>query len=124
MSVNDNSRRTIVAAFTGLLVGALLFLLCNVFESDFRRLQLFEALLFLTGIAMATIFPSAWLWAALGVAIATSLTAAIQTALQIARDPTCCNLWPIGLVMWSFLGIPAPLLGGFAGRLLRRALSG
>lgn len=75
---------------------------------------------FLGGMGLSGAIPGAWLGIVASFGLAPFAVAIVQTALDIAKDPTCCNLWPIGLVMVLFFGLPAPLLGGVIGRLLRR----
>lgn len=80
----------------------------------------YEAALLLIGLGFGGLFPAAWLNATLSTALAPCLVVGVQTCVEIFRDPTCCNLWPIGLVMWLFLGLPAPLVGGALGHLINR----
>jgi len=115
------SRAKVLAVASGFAVGGFLFFRYSQLASDdFWGLRWYEAALFLGGIGLAGAFPAVWRRTMLSMALAAFLGAFVQTGLDIRRDPTCCNLWPIGLVIWLVLGFPAPLIGGVIGHWLSR----
>ena len=115
------SHNKALAFVGGLLAGGFLFL---QFGWD-NNMALFgwkwyQGAALLGGIGLAAEFPEAQLGAAIGLGIAPFLIESVQTGLHISRDSTCCNLWPIGLVMILFFGLPAPLIGVGISRLFIR----
>jgi len=108
-----------LAIISGLLAGGFLFLRFgwdnNAGPSGW---EWYQGAALLGGIGLAGIFPEARLSAAISLGIAPLLIETVQTFLHISRDPTCCNLWPIGLVIVFFFVVPAPLIGCGISRLL------
>lgn len=114
------SRRGFAIAIS-LLAGGFLYVQFGFgTRDDFSDWQWYQAAAFLMGAGLAGIFPEAWLSAAIALATAPTLAAAAQTGFQLVKDPTCCNLWPIGLAMVFFFGLPASLIGIGIGRRLAR----
>lgn len=114
------SRTKALAIASGLLAGGFLFLRFNFERTSLFGWEWYQAAALLGGIGLAGVFPGSRLSAAVGLGLGPFLIASVQTCLEIFRDPTCCNLWPIGLVMVLFFGFPAPLIGVAIGRLLSR----
>jgi len=115
------SRAKALAIVGGLLAGGFLFLRFNWETTYLFGWEWYQAAALLGGIGLAGVFPGSRLSAAVGLGLGPFLIASVQTCLEIFRDPTCCNLWPIGLVMVLFFGFPAPLIGVAISRLLSRA---
>jgi hypothetical protein len=113
-----------LAIAVGLLAGGFLYVQFGFGTRDnFSDWQWYQAAAFLTGAGLAGIFPEVWLSATIALVTAPTLAAAAQTCFQLVKDPTCCNLWPIGLAMVFFFGLPASLLGvGIGNRLARERL--
>lgn len=107
------SRTRALAFASGLIVGAFLFFGFG-WDSNvaFAAWQWYLAASLLAGIGLAGIFPAAWLSAVAGLVVGPVLLEAAQTARHLVRDPSCCNLFPVALVMVFFFCLPAPLLGG------------
>jgi hypothetical protein len=108
----------------GFLTGAFLF---HQFgwnhRSDFSGWQWYQGAALLAGIGLAGTFREEMAGTAVALVAAPTLAVTVETFLQIFRDPTCCNLWPIGLAMVFFFSLPAPLIGtGIGFRLLRTGL--
>ncbi|HUS06018.1 MAG TPA: hypothetical protein VMZ52_06980 [Bryobacteraceae bacterium] len=116
------SSTKLLAIAGGLAVGVFLFFLYYPLQgSSFWGLQWYQSALLLAGIGVAGAFAAAWPWAVFGLSTAGFVGAGVQTYLDISKDPRCCNIWPIGLVLWLILGFPAPWLGGAIVRGLRGA---
>ena len=112
----------LLAFISGLIAGGFLFLQFGWDNSDAPSgWKWYQAAALLGGIGFAGVFRAeARLAAALGMGIGPLLVVCVQLAVHMARDPTCCNLWPIGLVMVLFFSLPAPLIGSGISRLLMR----
>lgn len=110
-----------VAFISGLVAGGFLFLRFGWDDNaSLSGWEWYQGAALLGGIGLAGVFPEAHLGAAVGVGIAPFLVESVQTYLHFSRDPTCCGLWPIGLALVLFFGLPAPLIGSGIGRLLMR----
>ena len=114
-------RTSVLAIISGFLAGGFLFLRFGWDNTaNLVGWESYQAAALLGGIGLAGVFPEARLSAAVAFGIAPFLVESVQTFLQISRDPTCCGLWPIGLAMVLFFGLPAPLIGTGISRLLMR----
>ena len=104
------------AIVSGLAAGGFLFFrYSRLLTHNFSALTWYEAALLFTGLGLAGLYPRAWLGAVLSTALAVFLGVRFQVYLDLSRNPKCCNLWPLAFVMWFFLGLPAPLIGGVIG---------
>jgi hypothetical protein len=115
--------RTRFLAFAGgLIVGGFLFYRFGWDDNTaFAAWGWYLSASFLAGVGLAGVFPATWRSAAAGLALGPVLFETAVIAQHVARDSTCCNLWPIGLAAILFLSLPGPLLGGVIGvSLLRR----
>ncbi len=75
----------------------------------------------LAGIGLAGIFRAQWPFVAVGLWAGPFVYETAATAQHIARDSTCCNLWPIVLVAVLMFCLPAPFIGaGIGVSLMRR----
>jgi hypothetical protein len=113
----------LLAFICGLITGGFLYLQFG-WDSNaaFVGWKWYQGAALLGGIGFAGIFrEEARLSAALGMGIAPLLVAWVQEWLHFARDPTCCNLWPIGLAMVLMFSFPAPVIGSGIGRVLMRS---
>ena len=105
------SHRKALAIASGLLVGGFLFLRFSWDNNGgLSSWEWYQGATLLGGIGLAGMLPGARLSVALGLCTAPVLVGIVQTFLNVSRDPTCCNLWPIGLVLVLFFGLPAPLM--------------
>jgi len=109
--------RQILAMLSGILLAGLLFF--RLWDSPFSR-EWYQAALLLSPIGLAAVFPRARLSALGGLMLGSALAVIASTVLELYRDPSCCNLWPIGIVLVFLFCLPATLLGGFASYLLGR----
>jgi hypothetical protein len=115
------SRTRILAIAIGLVTGGFLYLRFGWDNnSALSSWEWYQGAALLAGIGLAGIFHEAWLSAAIGLVLAPILVETVQTGLHLSRDPSCCNLWPIGLAAVFFFGLPAPLLGSGIGLLAVR----
>ena len=115
------ARTNVLAIITGFLAGAFLFLRFGWdTTANLVGWESYQAAALLGGIGLAGVFPNARLSAAVAFGIAPFLVESFQTFLHLFSDPTCCGLWPIGLVMVLFFGLPAPVIGSGISRLLMR----
>jgi hypothetical protein len=111
----------LLAVVTGIATGAFLFAWYAPLQIDnFWGLHWYEGALLLAALGIGGLFPGGWLVGTVGMGIVPFLSEGIRTYLALSRDPSCCNLWPIGLAMWLVLGFPAPIIGGALGRTLHR----
>jgi hypothetical protein len=108
-------------AIVGFVTGAFLF---HQFgwnhRSDFFGWQWYQGVALLAGIGLAGTFHEGRAKAAIALVAAPTLAVTVETFFQVFRDSTCCNLWPIGLVLVFFFSLPAPLIGTGIGHLLLR----
>ncbi|MEN3339850.1 MAG: hypothetical protein V7647_3526 [Acidobacteriota bacterium] len=110
-----------LAIASGLLVGGFLFLrFAGDNNAGLFSWEWYQGATLLGGIGLAGMLPGARLSVALGLCTAPLLVESIRTWLHVSRDPTCCSLWPIGLVLALFFGLPGPLIGSGISRLLTR----
>ncbi len=106
----------VLAIISGFVVGGFLFFqYSRLLTTNMWGLGWYEGALFLAGLGLAGSFRGAFLSVALSTAGAGFLYASIQTYGEISSNPYCCNLWPIALMVWLFVGFPAPLIGGAIG---------
>jgi hypothetical protein len=113
------SHRKALAIASGLLAGGFLFLRFGWDNNaGLSGWEWYQGATLLGGIGLAGMLPGARLNVAIGLCTAPVLVETVQTYLHVSRDPTCCGLWPIGLVLVFFFGLPAPLIGSGISRLL------
>lgn len=113
--------KQVLAIASGVVVGGFLFLRFG-FDLSGRTFgwEWYQGAALLGAMGLAGVFPGARLPAAIGVGLAPLLIEIVRIVLRLFRDPTCCNLWPIGLAIVFVFGIPAPLIGSGISRLLMR----
>jgi hypothetical protein len=115
-------RTRFLAFISGLIAGGFLFLQFGWDNNaGLSGWKWYQGAALLGGIGFAGVFREAPLSAAAGMGLAPFMVASVQTYLHFARDPTCCGLWPVGLVMVLFFALPAPLVGGGIGHFLMRS---
>lgn len=111
----------VLAFVSGLIVGGFLF---RSFGWDsntaFSSWGWYLLAVLLAGIGLSGIFRAQWLIAGFGAALGPVVYETAVLGQRLARDSTCCNLWPVSLVMVLSFSFPAPFLGGMIGALLMR----
>ena len=63
-------------------------------------------------------YPITRLTAAASWGLGPLLVSVCLLVVQILKEPTCCNLWPIGLALVLFMSLSAVLIGAAVGRLV------
>ncbi len=114
--------REVLMPFIGFVVGALICSLPYLFYSaEFPPPAITAIALALASAGLAIIRPSAK-WPS-GIAVGAGIVVPLATVIGIdlVRDPTSHNLWPIAFVMGLGLTMPATLLGAWVGGYLGRA---
>ena len=106
----------------GLAVGGLLMLLYGwENRTNFLGWEWYQVSALLAGFGLTGLFPLATGSVTQGLVLGPVLLESVRTALDMARDSSCCNLWPIGLVLVFLFALPGPVLGRVIRRLLRPA---
>jgi hypothetical protein len=115
------TRKWALAFVSALIAGAFLFYRFG-WENNtaFSGWGWYMAAALLAGVGLAGVFRGQWLIALIGLILGPVLYETAVVARNLARDSTCCGLWPIGLAMVLAFCLPAPLLGGLIGVCLMR----
>jgi hypothetical protein len=115
------ARTNTLAIVSGLFAGGFLFLQFDWWNNAaFSGWEWYQIAALLCGIGLVGVFREARFIAAVGLGIAPLLVTSVQIYLHLSKDPTCCNLWPIGFVMVLFFCVPTPFVGGALSLLLKR----
>ncbi len=112
-------RRQILGMLSGILLGGLLYF--RLYNSGPFGWEWYQAALFLSPIGLTAVFPRARLAALMGLMVGPLLAEIAHLVQSLYRDPGCCNLWPIGLVILFIFCVPTTLIGALTGNLLGRA---